>query len=379
MFPALNQSVSRRRVSTAADILEVNGGTGPGFDALRFLLSVWVFTVHAMFICDGADAAEAFVANPLHSLLVKPALPMFFIVSGYLVAGSAIRTKSVSTFLLFRVLRIMPALAIEIALSALVLGPWLTEKTLPEYFSDPLFAKYFLNMVGDVQFFLPGLFLHNPVPGAVNLNLWTLKPEFFCYLFISTMIAMKFIFSRKISTLIAFLTIVLSAVYVIQGGQLYNFVGVADWKILILSFVIGSCAFHWNDGLVMSGPRALLAVLIAAGATTYSPLIILHLLALTYIVIYIGTRKIRLPGILRNRDCSYGIYLFGFPIQQTMVYLLPSDYRSGLVILLVGLPLTLAFAMLSWTFVEEPVSRLKARIKRGIQVDTRWRLKLRPN
>src|SRR3954471_1056593 len=124
---------------TAADILKVHNGNGPGFDALRLLLAVWVFTLHAMFICEGAEAAEAFAADPIHKLLVKPVLPMFFIVSGYLVAGSAIRTRAVSTFLLFRTLRIAPALIVEVTLCALVLGPCLSEKNLSEYFSDPLF------------------------------------------------------------------------------------------------------------------------------------------------------------------------------------------------------------------------------------------------
>ncbi|OAF13602.1 hypothetical protein AYJ54_43535 [Bradyrhizobium centrolobii] len=365
MFRAPNELATRQHASTAADIPKINRGAGPGFDALRLLLSVWVFTIHAMFICDGTDAAEAFATNPIHGLLIKPVLPMFFIVSGYLVTGSAIRTKSVSIFLLFRVLRIAPALIVEISLSALILGPWLTERTLSEYFSDPQFSRYFLNIVGNVQFLLPGLFVQNPVPGTVNLNLWTLKPEFFCYLFISCMIVTKAIFSRNLCTLVALLTISLTVLYILQGGQLYNFVAVADWKILIVAFVVGCWAFHWNDRLVMSGGRAMIAFLVAGAAIMYPSLIVLGLLALTYIVIYIGTRRIWLPSLLRDGDYSYGIYLFGFPLQQTLVYFLPPEYRHGLAILLVGLPLTLAFAVFSWKFVEQPASKLKARIKRG--------------
>ena len=197
---------------TAADVLRANNGVGPGFDAQRLGLSVWVFTIHAMYICRGMDGVAQLVANPLHRILVTPVLPMFFLVSGYLVTGSAIRTKSFSTFLLFRIFRIVPALLVEVTLSALVLGPWLTEKSLSEYFSDPLFYKYFLNIVGSAHFFLPGLFVKNPF-SVVNVNLWTLKPEFYCYIFMSIMILSRIIFSKK-NSFIVLVLIILVGLYV---------------------------------------------------------------------------------------------------------------------------------------------------------------------
>jgi peptidoglycan/LPS O-acetylase OafA/YrhL len=61
---------------------------------------------------------------------------MFFALSGFLVTGSAIRTRSVRTFLTFRFLRIFPALATEVTLSAVILGPLLTTLPLKDYVSD---------------------------------------------------------------------------------------------------------------------------------------------------------------------------------------------------------------------------------------------------
>ncbi|WFU79118.1 acyltransferase [Bradyrhizobium sp. CIAT3101] len=379
MSENFRRPTSERHTPRAADILTFNKGTGPGFDVLRLLLSIWVFTIHAMFICDGPDAAEAFAADPVHGLLVKPVLPMFFIVSGYLVTGSAVRTKDVSVFLLFRALRILPALFAEIALSALILGPLLTEKPIGQYFSDPLFAKYFLNTVGHVQFFLPGLFLQNPVAGVVNLNLWTLKPEFFCYLFIACMIATKAVFSKNLCSLMALLTIALITLYVLRGGQVYNFVDVPDWKILIASFILGSCAFHWNDRLVLSGSKFSLALLVAVVAAMQPFLVTLGLLALVYVVVFVGMRKFAIPQLLRDGDYSYGIYLFGFPIQQTLVYLLPLEYRHGSIILLAGLPATFAFAALSWNLIEKPAASLKTKFRRGYSAVANHAARTAPN
>ena len=72
---------------TAADVLRSNNGVGPGFDAQRLGLSVWVFTLHGMFICQGADVAEQ-LSRSLHRILISPVMPMFFMVSGYLVTGA---------------------------------------------------------------------------------------------------------------------------------------------------------------------------------------------------------------------------------------------------------------------------------------------------
>ena len=184
-------------------------------------------------------AAMEFAADPLHRIIISPVLLMFFAVSGYLVTGSAIRTKSVSIFLLFRAFRIAPALIMEVTLSAMILGPWLTEMTLAEYFRDPLFFRYFLNVLGGVQFYLPGLFAQNPIPGIVNVNLWTLAPEFFCYAFMTAMIISKVIFSRMYFTLAGFLIFCCAIAYTLfRGGHFYNWLAVPTgrcwyWRSLL--------------------------------------------------------------------------------------------------------------------------------------------------
>ena len=83
----------------------------------------------------------------------------------------------------------MPALFVEITLSALVLGPLLTTWLLRDYVADIRFWEYFGNIVGRIRFELPGVFESNPVAGVVNQNLWTLKPEFYCYILMAIMIA----------------------------------------------------------------------------------------------------------------------------------------------------------------------------------------------
>ena len=82
---------------------------------------------------------------------------------------------------MFRGLRIVPALAVEITLSALLLGPLLTTESMAQYFSDPKFFKYFLNVLGLIHYQLPGVFLQNPYPDVVNGSLWSVPYELECY------------------------------------------------------------------------------------------------------------------------------------------------------------------------------------------------------
>jgi hypothetical protein len=59
-----------------------------------------------------------------------------------LVAGSLERSKTLLTFLGLRVIRIYSALAVEVVLSAFLIGAAVTAFPLERYFRDPLFLNY---------------------------------------------------------------------------------------------------------------------------------------------------------------------------------------------------------------------------------------------
>jgi peptidoglycan/LPS O-acetylase OafA/YrhL len=59
---------------------------------------------------------------------------------------------------------------------------------------------------------------------------------------------------------------------------------------------------------------------------------------------------------------SYGIYLWGYPIQQTIVLILGRDIAPGWVLLLSG-TVTWVIAFASWRLIEAPALRLKRRLR----------------
>ena len=126
-------------------------------------------------------------------------LYVFFALSGFLIAGSAQRL-SLGNFLINRGLRIFPALVVEVLLSAFLLGVMFTDLPVREYLSNPVTYRYLTNIVGLMNFDLPGVFQGNAV-AVVNYSLWTVPYEFFCYFIMSAF--MVFGMLRKPALVIA--------------------------------------------------------------------------------------------------------------------------------------------------------------------------------
>jgi peptidoglycan/LPS O-acetylase OafA/YrhL len=176
------------RCDTFGGLLDRHRGKGRGFAVLRLLLAVAILWIHSRYLSGlgvsavgaaGVPKALAAWSGPSRVFFLFM-VPAFFALSGFLVTGSGLRLRATSTFLAFRVLRILPALLVEVTLSALVLGPVFTRLPLKSYFTDPQFFRYFGNIIGWITFYLPGVFENNHVP-VVNGNLWTLPSELDCY------------------------------------------------------------------------------------------------------------------------------------------------------------------------------------------------------
>src|SRR5215216_498345 len=110
---------------TIEDRIQTTGGRSSGFDFLRIILSISVMLIHTVVLCYGVDYNDRFFAGPLGPF-ARFVVPSFFALSGFLVAGSLVRTRTIGMFLGLRVIRIYPALIVEVLLSALVIGPLLS-------------------------------------------------------------------------------------------------------------------------------------------------------------------------------------------------------------------------------------------------------------
>lgn len=333
-------------------------GRPAGFDYLRVGLSVAIMAFHAV----RASAGFAVDQAAWHTWLevpLKAAVPMFFALSGFLVAGSLERCRTLPGFLALRMSRIYPALMVDVLASALAIGPLVSDVPLWQYLSDPLFWRYLANITGLISFRLPGVFAANPEPLIVNVQLWTVPYELFCYVALSLVMLAAPEWRRRI---------VVCALAVLMAAQLARMeVGQNDnlavpGRGLFLYFLGGVAAFQFRYAI--PARPALLAAAAAVAAALLSGAQIsayLAIPAVVYVTVYLGLFDPRRTIISRAADISYGFYLYHYCAQQLAVWLFP-EYKSYALTLAAGLVGGGLFAWASWVFVERPILSGKRRI-----------------
>jgi peptidoglycan/LPS O-acetylase OafA/YrhL len=337
------------------EVLERNSGVGPGFDFLRLFLATAIVLWHSAQFTIGPSV---YVTPPTSTIfpLVVLLIPLFFGLSGFLVTGSLIRLKTLRPFIAFRALRILPALVVEVTLSALLLGPIVTEIALSEYFTDSKFWKYFGSIVGLVQFKLPGVFLHNPIPEIVNGQLWTVPPEMVCYITLSILLVLGLPTRPKVM-----LYLVIVAGFLVVGRQLL-FAPHAPFNytlLAILCFYWGNIIYLYRQALPVHFLLFVIAVAVFIGTVVLLPrlLPVLGPPCAAYAACYVGMLKLPQLSVWLRGDYSYGIYLYGAPLQQLSVWLFPE--QSWWENFVIAYCVTIGFAALSWHWIEKPALALR--------------------
>ncbi|MDP4022252.1 acyltransferase [Methylobacterium sp. NEAU 140] len=342
------------RIPTIAEAL----AEGPnGFTGLRFLLALAVVVSHAFSVATGAAADEP-LARATGYTLGEHAVNGFFAVSGFLVTMSCDR-RGAWDYALARTLRILPGLAAATLVVALVLGGALTRLPLAEYLREPGLWRF---VQGTLTTFksnaaLPGLFEANPYRAPLG-TVWTLKYEVLCYLGVLAAALCGALRRRWPATLLlAGLAAGLLAMTALRGADLPK--GVETALRLPLIFTAGACLYLWRVRLRISGPALLclgVGLFVLARTPAYPPLLFL---AESYGAVWLALGPLARRIFDPPADLSYGIYLYGWPVQQSLHALWPGP--SGFALLAPALALTMPVAALSWYAVERPALALKAR------------------
>ncbi|SMH50511.1 Peptidoglycan/LPS O-acetylase OafA/YrhL, contains acyltransferase and SGNH-hydrolase domains [Rathayibacter oskolensis] len=313
------------------------------FDAVRLAAALAVIVGHG-FVLLG-EPAPRLLGLPLHSLGVS----VFFCVSGYLVAGSAERAPSVGRFLRHRVLRIVPALAVVVVVTMLVIGPLASSLPLGAYLASGETWAYGLNLLLLAQYELPGVFDSSAhARPAVNGSLWTLGVEFCCYL---AVLSIRFAPAHRrgalaVAGLVGTVALTLVGGAIGAAAELCAFFAAAA----ALRLLVPAQWLRWPSG------TAAAVVLLAAAGTPLQPVALW--VALPVVVVAVGTGSTPLlRRAARWGDLSYGLYLWAYPVQQLVID------RAGRLPVLPNLALVLAITLVvalgSWWLIERPALRFK--------------------
>jgi peptidoglycan/LPS O-acetylase OafA/YrhL len=349
-------------------------GRRNNFDFLRFIAASLVIVSHSYYIALGTAAAD--LKEPLHTFthgqlsLGSVGLAIFFVISGFLVTQSYERRAHLAKYLKARSLRIFPALVVVVALSSFVLGPAVTSLRSGVYFTSSETYSYLLNVfLVHPRFFLPGVFEHNAYPLAVNGPLWTLRYEFAFYLVVAGCGLLPLFRGRgRLVVAVATISCILFATFVPREsvpGVIYQVARLYSW------FGMGMLLYLYRSRVPLDWRLTLLAVVAIVAAARLGYLDAVFAVAGAYLIVYLALWPgLPLASWARYGDISYGLYIYAFPVQQTVSYLLGGHPGVGQV-LFISFPITVCLAALSWHLVERRALSLKDLSVRSALI--RWR------
>jgi peptidoglycan/LPS O-acetylase OafA/YrhL len=312
----------------------------------------------------------------------------FFVLSGLLVTGSALRC-SPGRFAWHRALRILPGYWACLLVMALGLGPllwWARHGSTAGYAAaDPgpldfVTGNWFTGMrhwgIGDLLATTPyGL---EKGYGVLNGSLWTLRYEVLCYVVVGVLAAagVAGVARRSPGVLCGLAGVVYGMVLLdwlandrwatsasllpdLRGIPLLGDLGGRSLFGFGLAFALGAVVAVRPERFPVSTRLAVAAAVLVAVTFHWGAWDVAGAPAFAYLTLYAAMRAPRRVVALTPRaDLSYGVYIYAFPIQQVLALL--GLQRLGLAAFAaVSLAAALVAGWLSWHVVERPALRLK--------------------
>lgn len=336
-------------------------GRDNNFDILRVLAAALVIWGHGWELTR--TPGEPLILLSQAALAGAPlGVWIFFFISGYLVSES-FQARSLLAFIEARFLRIYPAFLVSL-LFGVIIGACVTTLPLMDYVSNEYTWRYVCrSLLTDIQFNLPGVYATLPFANGINGSLWTIPIEMIMYVGV------------VIAGLLTLLRRPTWALLVIAG--LMTWLALDPTKALliprvtqvfvlpaVMCFALGMLFYTSRARIPLHGLGVLAIIgLIILTNKTQPPGNIFVCIAIAYTIAWLAFHphfRIKIPA--RFGDISYGLYVYAFPIQQTVIYNV-----SGIgpwTLFVVAFSITAVVAWLSWHGIEKRALALKGRLVR---------------
>lgn len=328
------------------------------FDFLRLLFASLVIVSHSYVLTDHPELL--FQLTDGQVTFGALSVDVFFIMSGYLILTSLKFSKSPQSYLWKRLLRLFPGLFLLLLLSLLLLPVVYTGANI---FREPSFWTYLPNNLSlyRVQYFVNHVFENNIYPRAINGSLWSLSYEFTMYLFIGMLFPFKtskLIFPFLFICFFAALTL-----YIVKPtflSPLFSLLRLDSAQAYRLSayFISGSLlTFIDLNKLNRFGIKWLLFGILLATVWLHVYKILSPFI-LPFLVILGGLSFSKILDYIPHKlgDISYGVYIYGFLVQQTLLNYLDLD---PIPLMILSLAITYVFSYFSWHYLEKKCLKYK--------------------
>jgi peptidoglycan/LPS O-acetylase OafA/YrhL len=352
------------RVDTLTALYDKNRPNSIGF--LRYLLAALVVFSHSFRLGGfGPEPLNALSGETLGTFSVD----CFFVLSGFLIARSCSTSPTLARFMWHRVLRIFPAFWVCLVVTAFWIGPTLRWATTRDYtFSsylrlEPSALDYVTSncLLRIRQIGIADLLRGIPMPVHVNGALWSLEHEFRCYVLVGILGALGLWSSRRASGRVVVIVLFAAIFAAVNTPDVLRHLALDYNNTLTLRlslwFVAGMLFYAFAEHVQVRGWIFLVALACTIVGLVTKHQQIVGPLALAYVLFYLA---LRLPFSWWDRrgDFSYGLYIYAFPVQQSLAAL--GLRRHGLALYFAAsMVFATVLAVLSWYVVEKRALRLR--------------------
>ena len=333
------------------------------FTHIRLFLALCVAFEHVFYFKAGAPSSPFELG---HTSLAYVAVNAFFIISGYLITGSAERSGSLATFFRSRLLRIMPALLMLSLTLAFVLVPIfngalpLTNLTDTSAWQAIFIISSFIDPYQD----WPGVMVSNsPLPSDITGAVWTLRYEMLAYIGTGVLLVAKL--HKNVPIAIAG-TLIASLLFAIdlQTGRLTEVSATLGALLRFGScYMYGVCFYLLRDRISVGLVPSLIGIAFGCWFLLIDiPLGEIFInVGLTPLIFAVAYSQRKAPDWIANpSDYSYGLYICHWAVFQVLIHVFGTGALVPM-LLLGGIPLAMLVAAASWHFIEKPALRLKAK------------------
>lgn len=326
----------------------------------RVVLAFLVWFSHAYTLIGSSWNEPVLLASNGRFGIGTFALDCFMLLSGFLLMKAYTARPNLLDYWQRRFLRIYPPYAISIFL-IIVMAYFLSADKLSSY----LCSKDFIHFIENFSLFhqhyvLPGVFnnsLHKLI--AVDGSIWSLPYEILLYAIIPLLFLLK---NKKIINLLLIASVLL---FLYLNQRTLVQLPLFDLNVLAhlcIPFIIGvflSNSFHKFHLLLSFAGFSLLYF--------YDKIYLSSILIFTAeaFLMYFLLAYFKQSQVLNRYalpDLSYGVFLYGFFIQQACIELFPLSEFGFSFYLCISLLGTVIFALFSWYCIEVPFLKLKQKI-----------------
>jgi peptidoglycan/LPS O-acetylase OafA/YrhL len=339
----------------------VNLSIKNNFDFLRLIFAAFVIVTHSFPLTGMNEWQDDWLGKITSSQITFSYLGVrgFFIISGYLIFQSLTRSKSVVDYYWKRILRIYPALIVVLLLTVM-LAVFPYPYNLTHYLHDPSVLSYFFNNLSlyRLQYSINGVFQDIPAKGIINGSLWTIPYEVSFYILLSSFFLLKKGLEKYV---LLFLFILAINLFYYRNIQSHPFLDLtSNYFIEFGSFFIAGSLLASFEIEKMQHKKIVLFWTLALFLISlrFLNFYIFQYFTLPVIVILFGLSSTKYINDIGAKvgDMSYGIYIYGYPVMQTLVHYFKLNYWQ---LMLCTLPVTFVLAYFSWHLIEKRALQLK--------------------